>query len=176
MVENKNRNLDLSKIKVRMAGAGDIDRISFVLAASWKTAYRGIIADDYLDSLKNDRWVDFLTEKLRDNAVFSMILQDNEEIIGASVLAESEKEGQVHLVSIYLLPDKIGHGFGHVFYTGIENEMRKRGFAKCVLDVLEQNKRAITFYETHGFADTLTETAAVIGEQSYICKILEKEL
>ena len=161
---------------VRIAGIEDIDRISLVLAASWRTAYRGIIEDSYLDSLRDNHWIEFLTHGLSSDAIFSTVLQDEQEIIGAAILGKSENEGEVHLFSLYLLPDKIGRGHGHVFYSEIEKEMIARGFTLCVLDVLANNKRALNFYERHGFADTNTETPAVLGDQSYTCKVLTKAL
>ena len=163
-------------LNVRMAQAEDIDIISLLLANSWKVAYRGIVDDGYLDSLKNNHWVDFLAAGLKNNAVFSMLLQDNQEIVGASVLGNSEKEDEIHLISLYLLPEKIGRGLGRFFYGKIETEMRKRGFTKCIIDVLKNNNRAIKFYEGHGFVDTSAEIIATLGEQSYICRVFEKIL
>ena len=45
-------------INVRMTQIKDILQISLVLAESWKLAYRGIVDDDYLDSLKTDHWAE----------------------------------------------------------------------------------------------------------------------
>ena len=62
---------------------------------------------------------------------------------GASILGESETDNEIHMISFYLLPENIGQGFGQTFYGEIEKEMRKKGFATCVIDVLENNKMAI---------------------------------
>ena len=161
-------------VNVRTAKTEDIDKISIVLAASWKTAYRGIVADDYLDSIREDRWVDFLTAGLSNGAIFSMVLQENQEIAGASILGKSEKENEVRLISFYLAPDRIGQGYGHIFYSGIEKKIKSRGFTKCVIDVLEKNDRAIKFYKSHGFDDTRTEVKITLGNRDYICKVFEK--
>jgi len=163
-------------ISVRMAQAEDINRISLVLATSWKAAYRGIVDDDYLDSLKDDHWVDFLTARLSGSAIFSMVLQEKQEIVGASILGKSEKENDVHMISLYLLPDKIGQGFGHAFYSEIEKEMRSKDFSKCLIDVLENNERAIKFYKAHGFTDTRMEAKTTLGKRDYPYKIFEKAL
>lgn len=163
-------------MNIRIANLEDINRISCVLAASWKTAYRGIVNDDYLDSLKNDHWVEFLTSGLGNSKVSSMIIENSQEIIGAAIMGKTEKDGEVCLISFYLLPDRIGQGFGHTFYTKLENELINQGFTNCVLDVLENNNIAINFYKAHGFVDTNTETTAVLGKQSYVCKILEKRI
>jgi ribosomal protein S18 acetylase RimI-like enzyme len=163
-------------INIRAAGAADINDISRVLAASWNTAYRGIVDDGYLDSLKNDRWVSFLTSGFNDNSLFSMVAQIGREIIGAAILSKAENENEADLVSFYILPDKIGQGIGHAFYGGIEAELKSRGFVSCILDVLENNKRAIRFYESHGFVNSGREVTAVLGGRGYTCKVFEKAL
>jgi ribosomal protein S18 acetylase RimI-like enzyme len=115
-----------------------------------------------------------LTAGLNEDTVFSMVLQDSNEIIGASILAKSEKTSEARMISLYLLPDKIGQGLGHIFYGAIEKELINRGFAKCVLDVLKNNERAISFYRLHGFTDINTESTAILDGQSYVCKVFEK--
>jgi len=61
-------------ISTRTAQTEDVAKISNVLASCWKTAYRGIVNDDYLDALKDDHWVDFLSAGLNGDDVFSLVL------------------------------------------------------------------------------------------------------
>ena len=163
-------------ISVRMTQTQDIDRISLVLVTSWKTAYRGIVDNEYLDSLRDDHWVEFLTSALNGDTIFSMVLLEDQEIVGASILGKSETEHEVHMISLYLLPEKIGQGYGHTFYSEIEKEMRNKGFTKCVIDVLENNERAIRFYTAHGFADMHVEAETTLGKRNYLYKVFEKTL
>ena len=165
-----------NEINVRMAQLEDIVQISLVLATSWKTAFRGIVDSDYLDALRDDHWVDFLTNGLNGDAVFSMVLLDNQDIVGASILSKSEMQGEVHMKSLYLLPDKIGRGYGHKFYCEIEYYIKCKGYVKCVLDVLTNNKRAISFYNAHGFTDTGIEETTVLGNLKYPYRVFVKEL
>jgi ribosomal protein S18 acetylase RimI-like enzyme len=160
----------------RIGKKEDIERISWILASSWKTAYRGIVHDEWLNALKYDSWTGFLTTGLNNDSVFSLVLENSQEIIGAAILGKTEQERTANLISFYLLPDKIGQGLGHAFYNGIETELRNRGFLNCVVDVLENNARAIRFYKTHGFVDTGKIIAAVLGERNYACMVLEKVL
>lgn len=161
---------------IRAANSEDVSRISSVLAASWKTAYRGIVHDEYLDSLKSGHWMGFLTSGLNGDSVFAMVAESGQGIIGAAILSKTEKEREACLISFYLLPDKIGQGLGHAFYNEIEAELKSKGFSNCILDVLENNKRAIRFYKAHGFIDTNREIKVVLGERDYTCKVLEKAL
>ena len=44
-------------MKIRTAGVQDLETVSRIHALSWKTAYRGILPDDFLDQLSYRRWV-----------------------------------------------------------------------------------------------------------------------
>ncbi len=162
-------------ISVRIAGTSDAAEISRMIAASWKTAYRGLVEDDYLDQLPYDHWECFLTRGLKEDSIFAMVLRQGEDI-GAAILGASENIGEVHLISLYLMPCFIGRGFGSAFYRDIEQEIIRRGYSKCVLDVLAGNERAQRFYTAHGFALTGKETTAMLGGKSYTCLVMEKEL
>jgi len=160
----------------RISKTEDVVNISRVLALSWKTAYRGIVHDEYLDSLEYDHWVEFLTTGLGNGSIFSMVIEDEYEIIGAAVLCKTEKENEANLKAFYLLPDKIGRGFGHTFLCSIESELRKMGFRNYIIDVLGNNSRAIRFYDAHGFTDTGKNINTTLGERHYTCKSFEKAL
>ena len=159
-------------INIRNAGLDDVSTISCVLAASWKSAYRGIVHDEYLDAFDNNHWVDFLNMGLKNKMIFAMVLEEEQNIIGAAILSGDKKDA--HLMSFYLLPEKMGQGLGHILYNGIETALRNRGFAKCVLYVLGRNNRAIHFYKTHGFIDINRKVHTKLGKQEYICNTYEK--
>ncbi len=48
-----------TNIIMRKANPDEIFDISKTLAKSWKWAYKGLVNDDYLSSLKEDNWVNF---------------------------------------------------------------------------------------------------------------------
>ena len=161
---------------IRIAKLDDKERISAVLAASWKTAYRGMVGDDYLDALKYDHWVEFLTSGINGKYIISMVLEEGYTIIGAAILGESDIEDEIRLISFYLAPDRFGQGYGRMFYREIEEEVRQRGYTKCVLDVLEANEKAIRFYRANGFVDAQKKTTAALGSRQYTCLVMEKSL
>lgn len=163
-------------IVIREADKKDIDSVNYVLRNSWRAAYRGIVSDDYLDGLAMDHWCEFLEKGLREHSIFVLVLERGDQIIGAAVLSPAAREGAVCLLSFYLLPEETGKGLGHMFYQGIEAESVKRGYTDCVLDVLQDNQRAVGFYCSHGFRATGRTTDAVLGNRTYTCDILEKAL
>lgn len=130
----------------------DDDRysISRVYEESWKYAYKGIIPKSFLDSIKKGKWA-----KTIDNPkMHSLIMLDEDEIIGtvsycSSRFSEMSNYGEI--VSIYLLPDYIGKGYGKVLLKAAINKLVGMGFSDIFLWVLEENKNARHFYEKFVF-------------------------
>ena len=161
---------------IRKATIDDVDEISFVLMTSWKAECRGIVNDAYLDALKDDHWVGYLFAGINNNSIFTFVLEDEKRITGVAVLSKGEDECEAHLISFYLLPEKIGQGYGHMLYSYVEKDLINKVAITCKLDVLAGNSRAITFYEDHGFVNTFETLRATLGEEEYSCLIYEKKL
>ncbi len=128
----------------------DLLEISNIYERSWKYAYRGIIPQEYLDSIPTGRWADSIGKVGRNN----LILIENEKIIGTASFCKSrwEKYGNYgEIVSIYFLPDYIGKGYGKLLLRKCVEELKLCGFRKVLLRVLEDNHRARKFYEKNGF-------------------------
>jgi ribosomal protein S18 acetylase RimI-like enzyme len=161
---------------VKQAALDDIKSMSSLMAASWKSAYRGIVNDSYLDMLRDDHWVSNLTVGIKDESLFAFALEENGHMIGAAILNKTSESDTIELTSIYLLPGQIGRGYGALFYQGIETEIKSRGYKTCVLDVLENNDRAIRFYTKHGFVDEGNNIMVMLGGQEYVCKVMKKSI
>lgn len=56
------------------------------------------------------------------------------------------------IISVYVLPELIGQGYGHILFTFAVEKLLSLGFHKIYLTVFEDNLRARAFYEKHGFA------------------------
>ncbi len=162
--------------RCRTAEKADIAALSRVLAASWKSAYRGIVGDAYLDELAENHWENYLRVGLQSGRLLVMALEEEAKLTGVAIIDIAKPEKTAELVSFYLLPERIGRGFGHTFYTGIEAALLAKGFTSCRLDVLGGNGRAIRFYESHGFTDTGQTVSATLGDRSYTCKVYEKTI
>ncbi len=87
--------------------ADDRRMISKVYEESWKSAYKGIIPQEYLDSIPEGRWVPNLDKQ----GWRTLVCIDNGKIVGTSSFCKSRFEqfqGWGEIISIYLLPDCIG--------------------------------------------------------------------
>lgn len=136
--------------------------VSRVYEKSWKYAYRGIIPQDYLDSIPEGRWAANLDRPGR----HTLLCVDGGEIVGTSSFCRSRWEqydGCGEVVSIYLLPDHMGKGLGILLMERTVLELRKLGYKNIFLWVLAENTRARAFYERFGFRRTEDLQTGSIG-------------
>ena len=127
--------------------------VSRIYEESWKTAYRGIIPQDYLDAIPEGRWV----KNLDIPGCYTMVCVEDGTYIGTSSFSKSRFEqypdsGEV--ISIYLLPSYWKKGYGRNLLRAVLEELKKQGFQDAFLWVLEENSNARQFYENFGFQCT----------------------
>lgn len=133
----------------------DDDRlaISHIYEEGWKFAYRGIVPQDYLDSIEEGRWVPYLDKE----GVGSLVAAENGTLIGTSSYSKSRWEqfhGFGEIISIYLLPQYTGKGYGRLLLEAAAGELEKLGYQDIFLWVLAENRNARNFYEKCGFTPT----------------------
>ncbi len=153
----------------------DIDDVSRIYALSWKKAYRGIIPDDYLDSIPETRWSSRLLPKAKRLA---LAVRDGE-IVGASTYEGARDEAMDswgEIISLYMLPSYYRQGIGTKLFSFVINELVSEGFNSIYLWVLEDNRTARDFYEKNGFTFNGDITADNIGgravnEVRYVFKV-----
>ena len=127
--------------------------ISRIYEESWKYTYKGLIPQHYLESIPEGRWV----ANLENPNWSTLVCVDSGRIVGTSSFCESrfsQFSGWEEIISIYLLPDYMGRGFGKVFFDSVIVELKKMGYRNIFVWVLEENLRARKFYEKEGFVMT----------------------
>lgn len=124
--------------------------ISHIYEEGWKFAYRDIILQSYLDSIPDGHWVSNLDKE----GMNSLIMIETDIFIGTAGYCKSrfsDFDGFGEIVSIYLLPQYIGKGYGKYLMDAVIDELSKLGYRDIFLWVLEENYRARKFYEKFGF-------------------------
>ena len=140
----------------------DYAAVSDIYEQSWRYAYKGIIPQDYLDSIPEGRWVNGINANGRtDIGAF-----EGDRIVGTASFCTSRwkkfpERGEI--VSIYLLPEYICRGIGAGLLEKCIEELEWEGFRSIILWVLEENVRARLFYEKHGFTATSEVMSDSIG-------------
>lgn len=127
--------------------------VSKVYEESWKYAYKGIVPQDYLDSIPKGQWASNIEQADRKN----LVLVQSGIIIGTSSFGKSrmaEMNGFGEIISLYFLPEYMGKGYGRLLLQAVVSELKKMGFDKVYLWVLEKNRNARRFYEKCSFVQT----------------------
>jgi RimJ/RimL family protein N-acetyltransferase len=146
----------------RFSATDDINDVSRVYAQSWKSAYRGIVPQDYLASISKDRWSKFLVNEISN----MWIVSDEKQIIGSSTYAPARDEkynGWGEIISIYLIPSYFHQGIGTKLLHASMNELFSMGYSNLYLWVLEDNHSARQFYEKNGFRFNGDAMQSIIG-------------
>lgn len=155
-------------MQVRKAAVDDAADISRIYAQSWKTAYKGVVPQAFLDDLKEDNWVPMFRRSLEDGSICALMICDGEEAVGCAAFGRSRDEklpGWGEIVSIYLLPNYFGRGYGEALLKGAVDVLKQQGHRHIYLWVLRENDRARRFYEKHGFVCTGDEcTIDIMGQ------------
>ena len=127
---------------VRTASADDAEALEAVRVRGWQTAYRGIVADSYLDALVVD--ADRRRERMADPAVTTLVAEQQDGIVGMAVHGPSRDGFDAEeLYALYVDPSCWRSGVGTVLLDACDGV--------GVLWVLGDNARAQAFYRRHGF-------------------------
>ena len=142
----------------------DFESIGNIYASSWKTAYHGIVPQDYLDNLSGNRW----TKVLKNSEYDAFVVMDGKKYAGTSSVSparDASMKGWGEIISIYLLPEYWGRRYAQPLFQTSVNALRAMGFGSVFLWVLRENIRARKFYEKCGFEKNGDISSIVIAEK-----------
>lgn len=139
-------------MKIRAAELSDAEGIAKVHVDSWRTTYKDIIPENFLENLsyqsREELWI-YIIQK------GSVIVAETDEgqIVGFSSCGK-ERSGnykgyQGELNAIYILKEFQGQGIGKALFNSVMKELRKLGMNTMLVFVLADNKSAL-FYEAMG--------------------------
>lgn len=140
-------------MKIKKASEVDIKSIARVYVDGWKTTYRGLVPDDYLDRLSYEeaeqRWLNFLNHA-KEPFIYSA-MNEAGEIIGFAAgksIVDDNFDGELY--SLYLLQECRGLGVGRQLVSAIAKHFKEIGIASMMVWVMERNKSGLGFYERIG--------------------------
>jgi RNA 2',3'-cyclic 3'-phosphodiesterase len=144
-------------LRVRPARPEDAEAMARVNVRSWQAAYRGLVADEVLDSLSiedatrreeersalegSEAWVG-----LRDGAVVGYVSFGP----WRQTPRGGPDAGEVY--ALYVEPGEQRRGVGRLLLERAVAALRASGYRKAVLCVLEGNRAARSFYEPLGWS------------------------
>ncbi|WP_206459141.1 GNAT family N-acetyltransferase [Anaerovorax sp. IOR16] len=158
-------------MKIREANIYDVEDISRIYALSWKAAYKGMVPQTYLDNLREDFWVSAFSDWISNEILNVKVICDEEKMLGCIAYGKSRDEkfedwGEI--VSLYMLPQYYGKGYGTKLIKNALNDLEYMGFNKIYLWVLEENFKSKKFYEKNGFISEKEKCSYFISEKELI--------
>jgi GNAT superfamily N-acetyltransferase len=168
---------------VRPADLADAAAITNVHIATWRTAYRGLLPDDFLASLTEAGYEDRWRRTLGETSDRVYVAENAHGVIGfASGGRERAGEGGYsgELYAIYVLREAQHHGHGRRLVQAVVGGLREMGLEDMIVWVLRDNATARKFYERLGGvyvrAQPIAIGSAQLEEVSYGWKSLDDVL
>ena len=165
----------MSEIVIRNVKFEDLRRVSEIVVESWKTAYRGIVADEYLESLTVDQ---NYQKRLNDYTDGGFVVAEiNNEVVGfcryrfENAYEDKFPDVDCELCALYVKSAYKGNGVGKKIINYVMNDFKEKGYKKMILWCFKDNYPARMFYEKmggiYGSEGTITRGGKDYKEVSY---------
>ena len=145
----------MSAVSIRRATPGDAPAIAQVRVDSWRTTYRGMIPDAYLDAMQvaasTALWDRVLNAGANTTCVF--VAAHGSDVVGFSCgnrLAEPKHGFDAELTAVYLRREFQRAGLGRQLVGAVVEAQREYGATGLITWVIAGNKPAREFYERLG--------------------------
>ncbi len=169
------------KMVIRPARPVDARQIATIHVRTWRLAYRGIIPDEFLDSLSIDEREAVWQQDLLVGHPKVWVAEYGEGVLGwisAARSRDADATGSTgEIWAVYVEPEHWRKGIGHALCDTAEQALFSDGFVEVTLWVLEDNERALKFYKSNGYVvDGCTAKASERARKSLREVRLRKQL
>jgi predicted N-acetyltransferase YhbS len=136
----------LSPFSIRKASSGDADGILECLQDAFEAYRNSYTRDAFIDTVLTP---ETLRERLATMCVFVAASQADEIVGNVACNVVSAEEG--HVRGMAVRPAWHGAGVASELLATVESELRESGCSRISLDTTAPLKRAMRFYERHGY-------------------------
>ncbi len=138
----------------RQATPADAGAIAGLHIASWRSAYRGLLADAFLESQdlaeRTAKWESMLAEP----EVIVLLAEDARHLLGFACGptrdGDADPTSAWEIYNLHVDPDRRGSGIGGRLFDAAADLGRERRARELTLWVVDQNAPARRFYERKG--------------------------
>lgn len=153
--------------EVRAAAPEDAYAVARVQVRSWQWAYRGLIAQSYLDSLEPETWaVRYAFGRIGIGLPSTVVAVDGSTICGLATTGlcrDDDLPNFGELMALYVDPAHAGTGVGRLLIAAARERLRAVS-TQAALWVLDGNIRARRFYDRDGWSADGTRRARTYGD------------
>ncbi|OAR23417.1 acetyltransferase [Streptomyces sp. ERV7] len=137
----------------------DCEAVAAARITGWRTAYRGLMPQRYLDALSMEADAERRRAYLADadRSVLDVVAERAGEVIGWGCCGPYREDGggrtaDGEVYALYVHPDHWSTGAGRLILAELTARAAADGYPRLLLWVLKGNDRARRFYERAGFA------------------------
>ncbi|MES2803299.1 MAG: GNAT family N-acetyltransferase [Bdellovibrionota bacterium] len=147
--------MNAPNFSVRLATIDDAIAIGTVQTLTWKTTYKAIVHQSFLDNLEAAPRITSAEKRVQNPALTDFVLVENEtqKVVGFVCVGpnrEKNVDADGEMYAIYILDEYHGRGGGKLLYQAAVNEILKMNFKKMMVSVFEDNISSRKFYEALG--------------------------
>ncbi|XKI13344.1 GNAT family N-acetyltransferase [Sporosarcina sp. ANT_H38] len=155
------------EILIRKAEVEDAEGIAKVHVDSWRTTYKGIVPETFLENLSYEQRELTWKRGIKENNVY-IAEDENGQVIGFST-GGKERTGKYEaytgeLYAIYILKEYQGKGIGQLLVQTVVEDLKVKNLNSMLIWAIEENP-ACRFYEMLGGKKMDTEEIEIAGKK-----------
>jgi GNAT superfamily N-acetyltransferase len=160
-------SLRVSPCTLRQAVTSDAETIAALHSESWRSAYRGILSDEYLDKVifdeRKNYWQGSLNTPNPERRYVLVAEQVGETVAFVSVFLDEEPAYGALLHNLHVRPNLKGQGLGKLLMNEAAEWTLLQNVKQMHLWVFEANNEARKFYEVLGGKVVEEKVMSVVG-------------
>jgi len=159
----------MSQISLIAASSHDVDSIARLHAQSWRNAYRGMLADEYLDRYAVADRLEFWTARFAtipaDRRLVLQAIVDGKLLGFVCVLLDADVQWGARLDNLHVSPESKGTGIGYALFQAAREWIASVSPGTAMyLWCVERNLTGRRFYDRQGGKVVETATRPVAQE------------
>lgn len=142
------------EIIIRNVKYEDIENVVDIKIDGWKTAYRGIVDEDFLDNMNREKEIEKRKNDWEENGF--IVAEDAGEVVGFCRYTDFYEDLEnfpnidCELRALYVKSNKKRSGIGRKMFTYVVNEFKSKNKKQMILWCFKANFPSRAFYEKMG--------------------------
>jgi len=160
-------------LKISIAGSSDIPKIARVHVDVWKSTYKGIVSDNYLQQLSYEKSAKRLMGIYEKNESIILMAEDGDNVIGFLNGGKERKNDPVYkgeVYAVYILEQYQNKGVGRELIKFFTKYLLENGINNMIIWAFTENKYRCFYEKLGGKAlrnDSYTIDGKLLGETGY---------
>ncbi|RTL38723.1 MAG: GNAT family N-acetyltransferase [Rhodocyclaceae bacterium] len=146
-------NFMIAGVHVRQGRASDVDAVASLLVRTWRTNYRGLVSDGFLDHLSSDEQATRQLRLMSRPGACHRVAVEGSTVLGFACggpARDPADRWRHELYALYVAPRLQGHGIGRRLLEALWRDLGVQAAEEMGVWVLAGNDDARAFYERVG--------------------------